>query len=52
MATSSSCALSYDNPCIRKGDDYYSYNNLQAVDQQNLQIRSSDTVSVNGFYFS
>ena len=29
-----------------------SYNDMQAIDQQNLQIRNSDSLSANGFYFS
>jgi hypothetical protein len=54
MGTSSSCQfllLDIMEICIDR-DLNYSYNDLQAIDQQNLQIRTSSSLSANGFYFS
>jgi len=41
-----------DPPNVANGNIQLYYNDLQAVNQQNLQIRSSSSVSANGFYFS
>jgi len=39
-------------PNLANGNIQLFYNDLQAIDQQNLQIRSNDSVTANGFYFS
>jgi len=39
-------------PNIANGNIQLFYNDLQAINQQNLQIRSASSVSANGFYFS
>ncbi|KAF8070127.1 polysaccharide lyase family 14 protein [Lyophyllum atratum] len=39
-------------PNIANGNVQLYYNDLQAINQQNLQIRSASSVAANGFYFS
>ncbi|KAG6917310.1 hypothetical protein DXG01_002968 [Tephrocybe rancida] len=41
-----------DPPNVANGNVQLYYNDLKAIDQQNLQIRSSSSVTANGFYFS
>jgi len=41
-----------DPPNVANGNVQLFYNDLQAIDQQNLQICSSSSVSANGLYFS
>jgi len=37
---------------VANGNIQLFFNDVQAIDQQNLQIRNSDSLSANGFYFS
>ncbi|KAH0589491.1 hypothetical protein H2248_005236 [Termitomyces sp. 'cryptogamus'] len=41
-----------DPPNVANGNVQLYYNDLKAIDQQNLQIRSSSSVTANGLYFS
>ncbi|KAF5385835.1 hypothetical protein D9615_002568 [Tricholomella constricta] len=41
-----------DPPNVANGNVQLYFNDFKAVDQQNLQIRSSSSVTANGFYFS
>ncbi|RDB16966.1 hypothetical protein Hypma_002633 [Hypsizygus marmoreus] len=41
-----------DPPNVANGNIQLYYNDLQAINQTNLQIRSSSSVVANGFYFS
>ncbi|GLB37057.1 hypothetical protein LshimejAT787_0401080 [Lyophyllum shimeji] len=41
-----------DPPNVANGNVQLYYNDLKAIDQQNLQIRSSSSLSANGLYFS
>ncbi|KAF8070128.1 polysaccharide lyase family 14 protein [Lyophyllum atratum] len=41
-----------DPPNVANGNIQLYYNDLKAIDQQNLQIRTSSQVFANGFYFS
>ncbi|KAG6874478.1 hypothetical protein C0995_010388 [Termitomyces sp. Mi166 len=41
-----------DPPNVANGNVQLYYNDLKAIDQQNLQIRSNSSVTANGLYFS
>ncbi|GLB37056.1 hypothetical protein LshimejAT787_0401070 [Lyophyllum shimeji] len=41
-----------DPPNITNGRIQFFYNDLKAIDERNLQIRTSNEVFINGFYFS
>jgi len=41
-----------DPPNVANGQVQLFYNDLQAINQTGLQIRSASTVNINGFYFS
>jgi len=41
-----------DPPNVANGQVQLFYNSLQAINQTGLQLRSADSVNINGFYFS